>query len=399
MIFRVRHKENEYFVNAKDNISAVRKIKDMVVNDSSIEDEHLSPMTYKKLKEIGYTKNQWQHLSQEQANIIVEKHNKGEEHEFKKQMPQNKTTKYSQFSNIIPPVVWERLVRYYGNDTSKVKGMKPEQAKRKLASIEKEKGIVNLKNGSSKYPETKRYGSNKKLDKLVDSEDINDRIEAAKQGYGLDKLVDDEEDEVRETVARMGYGLDKLINDEDWFVRREVAYRGYGLDKLVNDKNAVVREAVAYCGYGLDKLINDKDEDVRRAVAENYYGLEKLVHDKSSRVREFCLEIGYRPDLLIKDPDPVIRETIAQHYVKQFERQGYDITPLIDDPSEDVRDMMAQQGYALDKYVNDKSYLVRMTVARKGYGLDKLKDDPDEDVRELARYMIKEQNSNKRSKK
>lgn len=43
------------------------------VKDSKpIEDDRLSPMTYKKLKELGYDKNKWQNLTQEQANKIVQ---------------------------------------------------------------------------------------------------------------------------------------------------------------------------------------------------------------------------------------------------------------------------------------------------------------------------------------
>ena len=42
------------------------------VKDSKpIEDERLSPMTYKKLKELGYNSNTWKDLSQEEANKIV----------------------------------------------------------------------------------------------------------------------------------------------------------------------------------------------------------------------------------------------------------------------------------------------------------------------------------------
>lgn len=38
-----------------------------------IEDDRLSPMTYKKLKEMGYNSDKWQNLTQEEANKIVAK--------------------------------------------------------------------------------------------------------------------------------------------------------------------------------------------------------------------------------------------------------------------------------------------------------------------------------------
>ena len=41
------------------------------IQDTEIWDERLSPMTYKKLKEMGYTSEKWKNLTQEQANKIV----------------------------------------------------------------------------------------------------------------------------------------------------------------------------------------------------------------------------------------------------------------------------------------------------------------------------------------
>lgn len=38
-----------------------------------IEDDRLSPMTYKKLKEMGYNSDKWRNLTQEEANKIVAK--------------------------------------------------------------------------------------------------------------------------------------------------------------------------------------------------------------------------------------------------------------------------------------------------------------------------------------
>lgn len=44
--FVVRVDSKAYYVNAKDSVDAVKKVRD----------ERLSPMTYKKLKELGCTK-------------------------------------------------------------------------------------------------------------------------------------------------------------------------------------------------------------------------------------------------------------------------------------------------------------------------------------------------------
>ena len=110
------------------------------------------------------------------------------------------------------------------------------------------------------------YGTDPKLDELVNSDNWEIRRDAAKQGYGLDKLVNDKDWHVREAVAKQGYGLDKLIYDKYSYVREIVAEQGYSLNKLITDEDYIVRWTVAEQGYGLDKLIKDKNPYVRKAV-------------------------------------------------------------------------------------------------------------------------------------
>lgn len=45
-----------------------------------------------------------------------------------------------------------------------------------------------------------KYGSLKRFDELVDSANPEDRIKAARMGYGLEKLMDDEDDGVLQAV-------------------------------------------------------------------------------------------------------------------------------------------------------------------------------------------------------
>ena len=60
----------KYKVTFRDGSSVI------VPNKQSVEDERLSPMTYKKLKEMGYTSEKWKNLTQEQANKIIQQGNK-----------------------------------------------------------------------------------------------------------------------------------------------------------------------------------------------------------------------------------------------------------------------------------------------------------------------------------
>lgn len=64
--FEVSNKGKKYKVTARDSIAAVAAV--MRIND-----DRLSPMTYKKLKELGYNSNDWKNWTQEQANAVVEK--------------------------------------------------------------------------------------------------------------------------------------------------------------------------------------------------------------------------------------------------------------------------------------------------------------------------------------
>lgn len=165
----------------------------------------------------------------------------------------------------------------------------------------------------------KEYGTDPKLDKLVDSDNWEDRARVAEQGYALDKLINDEDYFVRRAVAKYGYGLDKLIDDEDSDVRVAVARQGYGLDKLIKDENWLVRVAVARQRYGLDKLVNDKESSVRIAVVWQGYRLDKLVNDENYEVRAAVNKYLTNHDLTITEwcNQNNISPSIVQ-YLKDF---------------------------------------------------------------------------------
>ena len=78
-MYKVRYKNRTYLVKAKDSDMAVKKVKEAIGNEKDVElnDDRLSPMTYKKLKELGYGPNDWKNLTQEKANEIVASHAQG----------------------------------------------------------------------------------------------------------------------------------------------------------------------------------------------------------------------------------------------------------------------------------------------------------------------------------
>lgn len=60
----------------KDDVTYVRKVKADSLQDAirKVKDERLSPMTYKKLKELGVSQRQWSGWTQEQASEYIRKH-------------------------------------------------------------------------------------------------------------------------------------------------------------------------------------------------------------------------------------------------------------------------------------------------------------------------------------
>ena len=180
---------------------------------------------------------------------------------------------------------------------------------------------------------------------MVQSSNIQIRINAAGRGFGLDILILDKEPGVRAAVAEQRYGLDNLINDPDPYVRAEVARQGYGLDKLINDPNQYVRAEVAIQGYGLDKLVEDKSMYVREEVANNADEdiVLKLVNDESADVKRVVAERGFGLNIFVKDPDPYVRAEVANN--------GKYITELLQDPNPIVR--KAAIKYAVYSGLND----------------------------------------------
>lgn len=65
--YKIISKNKQYIVRAVDSYTALLKLKDAII----LQDVRLSPMTYQKLKELGYDHSTWENLTQEEANKIV----------------------------------------------------------------------------------------------------------------------------------------------------------------------------------------------------------------------------------------------------------------------------------------------------------------------------------------
>ena len=185
--------------------------------------------------------------------------------------------------------------------------------------------------------EFRNYGSDPEMDKLVDSSNLADRVNAARQGYGLDELVWDNNEFVRLAVTMQGRQQDletlavidavQKVCERGSSARENVVHildinnSKYSrlLDWFVNYENFGVRAAVARHGRDkdLDVLVHDKSDWVRCVVAQQGRDkdLDLLVYDERDWVRCVVAKQGRPQDLVVlaNDDAPNVREVVREY--------------------------------------------------------------------------------------
>lgn len=154
------------------------------VKDSKpIEDDRLSPMTYKKLKEMGYNSEKWKNLTQEEANKIVAKSKTSAKPktEAPKQETKSKAKTENSTETINMPV--ERLFKLSNADYKKIEP--------KLINTLKQKNpdIVSEINTVLDY--NKKFKQQKKINKGLDNYDPEyDGLDYVELEDMADELID-----------------------------------------------------------------------------------------------------------------------------------------------------------------------------------------------------------------
>ena len=154
------------------------------VKDSKpIEDDRLSPMTYKKLKEMGYNSDKWKNLTQEEANKIVAKSETSAKPktEAPKQETKSKAKTENSTETINMPV--ERLFKLSNADYKKIEP--------KLINTLKQKNpdIVSEINTVLDY--NKKFKQQKKINKGLDNYDPEyDGLDYVELEDMADELID-----------------------------------------------------------------------------------------------------------------------------------------------------------------------------------------------------------------
>lgn len=202
------------------------------------------------------------------------------------------------------------------------------------------------------------------LEKRLFSNNVSDRMYAARRGYGADILASDDNKRVRLTLAEKGHAIETLAHDEDpeiraaTFINNQNELSDSAIESLSNDEVKFIRRKVASSGKYLDKLSKDKEAEVRGEVALKGHNLDELSNDESSWVRE------------------------------RVARNGAHLDKFANDKSYRVRAEVAIQGKHLDKLVNDEHPEVRRMVAMQGHGLTQLQNDENKDVRQAVEYAM-----------
>lgn len=154
------------------------------VKDSKpIEDDRLSPMTYKKLKEMGYNSDKWKNLTQEEANKIVAKSKTSAKPktEVSKQETKSKAKTENSTETINMPV--ERLFKLSNADYKKIEPKLINTLKQKNPDIVSE--INTVLDYNNKFKQQKKI--NKGLDNYDPEYDGLDYVELEDMA---DELID-----------------------------------------------------------------------------------------------------------------------------------------------------------------------------------------------------------------
>lgn len=211
---------------------------------------------------------------------------------------------------------------------------------------------------------------NEKMNRLLYSNNVGDRVLCAGQGYGLDILEKDHDYHVRREVAQQGHNSALFAIDYDYFTRSVAQdYIDKEKDEKIKKKyqeqlNSYIHGTTAQklacvnAEIGIDELVNDENELIRREVAGKGYKTDILVNDPSFQVRCAVALRGEYHDILSRDENETVRSAVASCCNKEI------LSELALDSSPLVRQRVAYRGNLLsqeefDKLLNDENFYVR----------------------------------------
>lgn len=320
-VFKIKVGDRKFIVKAEDSITAVRKLQDI-----QLADDRLSPMTYKKLKELGYTNNQWKDWTQEQANKVVASHEekanqetrkkeeKGSESNTNKEVRTNSNTKENtnSSSKSFDNMTKEDLASYFSGKRGEELS---DKLNKKLAKIEKD--LAN--NGDENAEETSGYElQDRILEEAGQSKD--DYLEDELYSASLLLMFDDPsylEDASEKELEFFKAGL-RYLGIEHQSFSEEEQMKIKAERKEAREKKSLYKTNNVKL---LEKYADDEDHRVRWDIAENPNTpveiLEKLSKDRVYDVRAGVAHNPNAPqDILLnlsKDNNYLVRDYIAEN--------------------------------------------------------------------------------------
>lgn len=214
---------------------------------------------------------------------------------------------------------------------------------------------------------------NEKMNRLLYSNNVGDRVLCAGQGYGLDILEKDPDYHVRREVAQQGHNPALFAIDYDYFTRSvaqdyidkekdEKLKKKYQeqLDSYIHGTTAQ-KLACINAGIGLDEFVNDKDENIRREVAKKEYKMNVLVNDPSPHVRSMVALSRQYHDILSHDKDEQVRASVASCCDEDtLHNLALDKSPLVRQRVAIRGNLLSQEEF--NKLLNDEDFYVRETA-------------------------------------
>lgn len=155
-MFKIKVGDRKFIVKAEDSVTAVKKLM-----GKTLEDDRLAPMTYKKLKELGYTSNQWKNLTQEQANKVIASHEEKANQETRK-----KEEKGSESNNS----------KELGSVNKSQSENTSEEKSKSDIELDNSKPPKNMEAGSREIREFYNKRRNKNADLLMKNKEVNSRV-------------------------------------------------------------------------------------------------------------------------------------------------------------------------------------------------------------------------------
>lgn len=296
--YKVKLKDSNkvFYIQAENEVDAYRGVKTM-------NDERLSPMTYKKLKELGYSSEDWQKWDQKQANEIVAKGSKqGISNSSRQEKETNSSsTKNSNSGNSNKNSInsSHNLNKYNYEDDPEVKSMTAEINKEEefIDRIDEARSTTKISGGIDRELDRLMSAYMDKLEDIAEKHENNlNKLKRERQGMiqrkeeeYKKKREEEQINSIQPAVKSKNWGtLNELSQSDNLRVRQETA--DAIIDAMLNGNSNP--NGVKILNNMISKESND---ELKWTILSSDFGdridekiLRQLSKDKNKSIREWA---------------------------------------------------------------------------------------------------------------